>query len=114
MNAVTDEQALEALRTLRAYFTPAPGNAQERTFTQHDRPVWATTKGAYLRAWRALRAEGHTGVTQAGKLRLMTATAADTWVRRQNGRRRQLRVVPAAPRDAAAGFRAALNLRSQP
>jgi hypothetical protein len=113
VNAITDEQLLEALRTLRAYLAGStPSNAQERTFTQDDRPVWAATKNVYLRAWRALRAEGHAGVTQSGKLRLMTATAADTWMRRHN--RPALRAVPSPPKDAASTFRAALNLRSRP
>jgi hypothetical protein len=113
MSAVTEQEAFAAFQTLVAYVRGgAPANTQERTFTQDDRPVWAATKNVYLRAWRALRAENQAGVTQSGKLRLMTASAADAWMRRQNPR--PLRAVPSPPKDAAATFRANLGLRGRP
>lgn len=61
-----------------------PANTQQATYTQTNRPGWAPSKDAYLRVWRALHAEGAAGVSQAGKLRMMTAAAADEYLRRQN------------------------------
>jgi hypothetical protein len=92
-----------------------PANAQQTTYTQTNRPVWASSKDAFLRVWRALHAEGAAGLSQAGKLRMMTAAAADEYLRRQNARRRPtLLVVPPAPRDPATEMRKALGLKVKP
>ena len=63
---------MTAMAVLRSFFLSEfiGKEGARNTHTQHDgeRPTWARSKDAYLRAWRILRAEEHPGVTPRGKL----------------------------------------------
>lgn len=69
-------------------------------FTQDRRPAWAATRGQYLAAWRELRDEGHSGVRARGKVRTMTAEAAELIAKRSDRVvRARLEAAPKAERS---------------
>jgi hypothetical protein len=109
--------ALDAeARMLRELADHADAPAVPEAYSQHDghRPAWLPTRVLYLRAWAALRREGHPGVTAHGKARVMSREAALAW-RERTASEPRCRAAPAAPesgpRDVGPAIDAALGIR---
>jgi hypothetical protein len=94
VDAPDDAQALEALRTLRAWLA---GPATPTTYTQVALPPGITRDG-YMRRHRVRMRARVDGWTRCGQARLVSASAWQTDVESETasaaGRPRHLRIVP--------------------
>ena len=108
----TECKVVELLALLRALIREEIASATTVTsYTQHQRPAWAPTRLVYLRAWRALRDEGHPGVSAVGKTRLMSAAASKDWLARRSTKALHLKLVPATKPSVDEDVLAELGVR---
>lgn len=92
LSTPTDEQVLQALRVIRAWWFG--GASASRVYTQYDLPPGAKSAGAYKTRHRALRRAGVPGARVLGKILECTAAAWNSDLTRA-----RLKIVPAAPVD---------------
>ena len=109
---VSDEQALDALRTLRRWL--GLGGAQASTYDA-DRLPPGVTRDGYHRRHRARMREGIEGWTRVGQARLVSASAWALEVARetQRARTRSTTAAPVASNDVVDELDAALGIKSR-
>ena len=104
VDALVSERLEAAMHGLRR-------TGEDFPYTQHERPWWAPTKGAFLRGWRELEAEKHPGVRKAGKLRAMSETASEAYASRKGQTRPALSAPASTPRSVEEDVFEELGLR---